>query len=157
MLTRTKALTTALALAVTLLVSAPAANAAEYWASSSSPSNVKNNQGTTLGQAYGRGWNSTVNVNSSATYKRVTGEYGIYVNSNFLFYSYNANTKQTQWNSVSSQRHQATSGTSWYNTSKSTTLRSNASQSRVSAQACTDVPFLVPGNCTGNHILTNSY
>jgi hypothetical protein len=34
---------------------------------------------------------------------------------------------------------------------------SKSSQSRVAARACTDVPFLVPGNCTGNHYLTNSY
>jgi hypothetical protein len=157
MRTRTKIFTSTIALIASLAVSTPAAHAAEYWASSTSPSSVRNSSGTVLGQAYGRGYNSTVSVLNRATYKKVRGSYGIYVNSSFAFFYYNSQTRVTEWNTRATVRHRATSGTSWYTTTSSTTLHPSASQSRVIARACTDVPFLVPGSCTGNHVLTNSY
>jgi hypothetical protein len=89
--------------------------------------------------------------------RRVSGQYGIYVSNSFYFYSYSATAKLTQWNLANVHRHPATSSTAWYSTTKSEPLWQKASQSRVVARACTDVPFLVPGNCTGSHILTNSY
>lgn len=152
-----KLVTSTLALIAALLLTGPAASAAEYWASASAPSSVRNNAGKVLGQAYGRGYNSTTSVVDKATYRRVSGSYGIYVSSSFYFYSYNATAKATQWNLANTHRHPATSSTAWYSTTKSERLWYQASQSRVAARACNDVPFLVPGNCTGSHILTNSY
>lgn len=152
-----KPLVATVVLAVALSLSSSAASAAEYWASSSSPSAVRDHAGKVLGQAYGRGYNSTTSVVDKATYRRVSGSYGVYVSSSFYFYSYNATAKGTQWNLANIHRHPATSSTSWISTTKSERLWYQASQSRVAARACTDVPFLVPGNCTGSHILTNSY
>lgn len=153
----TRPFVTTVVVALALSLIGPAASAAEYWASSGSPSSVRNNAGKVLGQAYGRGYNSTTSVIDKATYRRVSGSYGIYVSSSFHFYSYSATTKTTQWNLANTHRHPATSSTSWYSTTKSERLWPQASQSRVAARVCNDVPFLVPGNCSGTHILTNSY
>lgn len=150
-------LASAAALAAVVALSGPAAHAAQYWASSSSPSNVKSNSGKVLGKAYGRGYNSTTSVIDKATYRWVSGQYGIYVSSRFYFYRYNSTAKVTQWSLANSVRHSATKSTAWRTTTTSERLHPQASQSRVIASACNDVPFLVPGNCTGNHVLTNSY
>lgn len=154
---RTKAMVAAVAVCAALLVSAPAAQAAEYWASSSAPSKVRNNSGTVLGDAYGRGWNSTVYANSSATYRRVSGNYSIYVSVAFRFWQYNAQTKTTDWVLTGTATHNGNYSTSWTSNTRSKTLSPSASQSRIQVRACTEVPFLVPGNCTGYHYLTNTY
>jgi hypothetical protein len=154
---RTKAAIMTLTIFATLLVSVPAANAAEYWASSAKPSKVRSNDGTIRGEAYGRGWNSTVNVNSKATYRRVSGDYSIYVRAQFAFYAYNYQTERVQWTTVNTKIHNGSYSKSWTTNTRQETLSTTASQSRVSAQACTEVPFLVPGNCTGFHIMTNPY
>lgn len=154
----TKTVITAIALCATLLVSAPAAEAAGEWMSKSKPTKVRNNEGTVLGEAYGRAWASTVNSNNKATYRRVAGDRSIYVRSYFLFYYYNAQIKESGWWTDATLVHGGTyTKNLWKTVTKGETLHPRSEKARVVAEACTEVPFLVPGNCTGEHIVTFSY
>ena len=158
MRTGVKAVITALTVCSTLLLSAPAAQAAGEWMSKSSPTKVRNNSGTVLGHAYGKASVSTTNANNTASYRRVAGDYSIYVRSTFYFYYYDTPRKQTGWWLEGTAVHNGTyTKNKWKTNTRGNKLHPQAEKARVFSVACTEVPFLVPGNCTGTHIVTMSY
>ncbi|WP_158685339.1 hypothetical protein [Microbacterium halophytorum] len=148
----------AVAIIAALLLAAPAAQASsKYWASASKASYVKTSSGAKLGKGYGVAYATTVNVKDRAHYRWIIGKHGIYVWDHFYFYEYSAQKQRYAYESAGQIRHTATSSGSYKTTTAAKRLHLQADKARVSAKVCTDVPFLVPGRCGPDHLLTVTY